>query len=165
MRRTISAWVGALALVAVLSGLAAGAEGGERADPVFDRLEGTYTNEAFHDCGPFQVGWDLEYVSELVSWEDRQLGRFDHHYDYWRSTDRAALGAGDIDQTAVYDLGEEGAVVSYTLLGPATFTLADGRTLVESGAVTRGSDDAVTWQDGDHPDFKAALCEVGAAIP
>ena len=103
-------------------------------------------------------------MSELVTWDDRQLGRFDHRYEYWRSTDRKALGVGELDQTAIYELAKEGALLSYTIVGPATYTLADGRVLEESGAVTRGPDDAIIWQEGEHPDFKAALCEVGETL-
>ena len=164
MRRSTVVGVAALVLVLAAGGAAAGAKGDKNADPVFERLEDTFTNDAFHDCGTFEVGFDLAYVSELVTWKDRQIGRFNHRYEYGRSTDRKALGVGEVDQTALYELGKDGAFLSYTIAGPATYTLADGRVLQQSGAQTFGPDDAVIWQEGEHPDFQAALCEVGEAL-
>jgi hypothetical protein len=164
MRRSTVIGATALVLVLAASGTVAGAKEDKNADPVFERLEDSFTNEAFHDCGTFQVGYDLTYVSELVTWDDRQLGRFDHRYEYWRSTDRMALGVGEVDQTALYELGKKGELLSYTLAGPATYTLADGQVLEQSGAQTFGPDGTVIWQEGEHPDFQAALCEVGEAL-
>ena len=157
---------GAVALVLAMNVAASAAAAVDGAnDPQYQRFEDSYANEDFEDCGAFGVGWDLDFVSELVTWDDQQLGRFEHHYTYWRSTDHAALGSAEIHQTGLYKLGDDGAPVEYTLLGPATYTMANGRVLQESGAITRGADDAIVWQAGEHPDIKAALCEVGAALP
>ena len=159
MRRTILGGVAALILVAAMSAATAAA------GPVHDHYQGSYTNTNFHDCGSFQVGFDLDYVSDLITTRTSILGRFDDRFVYWRSTDGATLGVEDLHQVGRYALDADGNITSYVLAGPATLRLVDGEVLRDRGVTAFAGDGTIVWQAGQHPDLMAALCRIGSALP